>query len=105
MDASFDINCVLGVRVLLSDMQMVLSLRLMQQYPFVEDAATAEARGLKDGLILANNVGYNKLEIEADCLEVIEIMNSGGNSLGPAASIYEECYFICRNFISISFHH
>ena len=73
--------------------------------PFVEDAATAEARGLRDGLLLANEVGCNKIYVEADCLEVIEIMLSGGNSLGPAAAIYEECTFLSSNFISIVFSH
>ena len=72
---------------------------------FVEDAATAEARGLRDGLILANDMGCNKLVIEADCMEVIQVMQSGGNSLEPAAAIYEECAFICRNFVSVSFQH
>ena len=38
-------------------------------------------------------------------MEVIEIMQNGGNSLGPAAAIYEECSFLARNFISICFHH
>ena len=73
--------------------------------PFVEDAETAEARGLKDGLILANNTGCNKVEIQADCMDVIQTMQQGGNSLGPAAAIYEECAFLCRNFISVKFCH
>ena len=38
-------------------------------------------------------------------MEVIEIMQNGGNSLGPAAAIYEECSFLARNFISIIFSH
>ena len=38
-------------------------------------------------------------------MEVIQVMQSGGNSLGPAAAIYEECAFICRNFVSVSFQH
>ena len=73
--------------------------------PFVEDAETAEARGLKDGLILANNAGCNKVEIQADCMDVIQTMQQGGNSLGPAAAIYEECAFLCRNFLSVKFCH
>ena len=32
-------------------------------------------------------------------------MHDVGNSLGPAAAIYEECTFLCRNFISVSFCH
>ena len=73
--------------------------------PFVQDAATAEARGLRDGLLLANEMGCNKICVEGDCMEVIEIMQNRGNSLGPAAAIYEECSFLARNFISIVFSH
>ena len=32
-------------------------------------------------------------------------MRGGGNSLGLAAAIYEECTFFCRNFTEISFSH
>ena len=36
---------------------------------------------------------------------MIEVMQSGGNSLGPAAAIYEECSFLARNFSFIVFNH
>jgi hypothetical protein len=29
------------------------------------------------------------VEINSDCIEVIYVMQHGGNSLGPAAAIYE----------------
>ena len=70
---------------------------------FVEDTATAEARGLRDGLILANDMGCNKLVIEADCMEVIQVMQSGGNSLGPATAIYEERAFIVVILLQLVF--
>ena len=73
--------------------------------PFVEDGATAEARGLRDGLILANDLGCNNLHVEADCMEVIDTMQNGGNSLGPAAAIYEECSFLACNFNIIEFNY
>ena len=43
----------------------------------VADAATAEAYALRHGLVLAQQVGVNKLVVEANCLEVINTMNSG----------------------------
>ena len=58
--------------------------------PFVSNAASAEALALRDGLILAGQIGCNRLEVNSDCLEVIEVMLNGGNSLGSAAAIYEE---------------
>jgi hypothetical protein len=29
--------------------------------------------------------------VEADCMEVIEVANEEGNSIGPAAAIYKDC--------------
>ena len=55
--------------------------------------------------VLAGEIGCNKLIVEFDCLEVVEIMQNGGNSLGAAAAIYEECTFLCRGFARVSFAH
>ncbi|KAE8801714.1 retrotransposon expressed [Hordeum vulgare] len=71
--------------------------------PFVEDASSAEARGLGDGLILANEVGLEKFVVKSDCMDVIDIMLNDGNSLGPTAAIYEECSFLAKNFSLIQF--
>ena len=73
--------------------------------PFVEDAFTAEATELHNGLLLAAEMGCNNLEVEMDCLDVVQVMQDEGNSLGAAAAIFEECTFISRsfNFISFSF--
>jgi hypothetical protein len=63
--------------------------------PHIGDAASAEARAdLRDGLILAGQAECNRLLINSDCMEVIETMRNGGNSVGVAAAIYEECSFL-----------
>ena len=104
MDASFDADSGTGgTGAIIRNSMGGFIAASSSHIPFAEDAATAEARGLKDGLILANNIGCKKVEIRADCMEVIEVMQHGGNSLGPAAAIYEECTFLCRNFIFVSF--
>jgi hypothetical protein len=36
---------------------------------------------------------------------MIEVMQNGGNSFGPAAAIYEECSSLCQNFIIVQFFH
>lgn len=72
---------------------------------YVAEVPTAEARFLRDGLILAGNTGCNKVIVNSDCMEVIQVMQDEGNSIGAAAAIYEECYFLARNFSSISFVH
>ena len=71
----------------------------------MEDAATAEALAVRNGLLLAGDVGCNKVIVESDCVDVVETMQNGGNSLGPAAAIYEECTFFCRNFARVRFGH
>jgi hypothetical protein len=38
-------------------------------------------------------------------MDVIDVMENGRNSLGPAAAIYEECSFLCRNFTKTQFSH
>ena len=56
-------------------------------------------------MLLAALVGCNRIEINSDCTDVISVMTNGGNSLGPAAAIYEECIFLCRNFTEVIFLH
>ena len=68
--------------------------------PFVEDASSAEARALRDGLILASEVGLHKIIVESDYMDVIDTMLGDGNSLGPAAAIDEECFFLLETSIS-----
>jgi ribonuclease HI len=54
---------------------------------FVFNVATAEVSALKEGLLLAGQIGCNRLEVNSDCMEVVEVMQNGGNFLGPAAAI------------------
>ena len=70
--------------------------------PFISDPSTAEARALRDGL---GQVICNRLEVNSDCMDVINVMKEGGNSLGPATAIYEDCTTLCRNFTEVSFFH
>jgi hypothetical protein len=56
---------------------------------------------MKDGLILAQSIGCNRIILEADCLEVINIMMEGRNSLGIA----EHCYYLASEFLGVIFEH
>jgi hypothetical protein len=62
----------------------------------ISDASIAEARVVRDGLILAGHIGCTKLEVESDCIEVIDTMKHNGNLEGAAAVIFEECAFLAR---------
>jgi hypothetical protein len=67
-------------------------------------SATAEAQGLCDELLLAGHLDRNRIEVNSDS-KVIDVMNSGGNSLGLEAVIYEEYTLLSRNFTEIIFSH
>jgi ribonuclease HI len=73
--------------------------------PFIFDQSSSEARALRDGLILAGQIGCNRIEVNSDCMDVIDVMNQGGNSFGTAAAIYEECSMLCHSFVEVVFSH
>jgi hypothetical protein len=45
---------------------------------------STEACALRDGLILVGKNGCNSMEFNLDCLDMIKVMQNGGNSLGTA---------------------
>jgi hypothetical protein len=77
-------------------MSKVSSLR-PERYPFVSDAASVDARALQNGLILAGQIGCNKIEVNLDYVQVIEVMENGENALDPAVEICEEYSNLCHN--------
>jgi hypothetical protein len=92
VDASFDLDSGTGSTgaILRDDKGLFLAASCFG-IPYVSDVSTAEARALRDGLILAGQIGCNRIEVNSDCLDMIEVMRNGGNSFEPAATIYEEC--------------
>ena len=100
MDATFDVDTGSGsTGAIIRDRTRSWSILT------IDTPSTAEACALRDGLIIAGNVGCNRILVESDCMEVVEVMQNGGNSLGVAAAIYEECTFLCRNFTCVIFSH
>ena len=65
----------------------------------------AEAYALKEGLLLAQHIGGNRLVIQRGCMEVVETMKEGGFSANSAAAIYDECIIIWSGFQEISIEH
>ena len=62
------------------------------------DALTAEALALRFGSYLAHKAGCNRVIINSDNMEAIDTMKNGGHSTGPAAAIFEDCYFLAVIF-------
>ena len=54
----------------------------------------AEAYALKEGLMLAQHIGCNRLIFESDCMEVVQTMKHGGFLKNLAAVLYDECNII-----------
>ena len=69
------------------------------------DAPMAEAYAVKEGPLLAQNIGSNRLVIQADSMEVVETTKEGGFSANSAAAIYDECSTIWSGFQDISIEH
>ena len=69
------------------------------------DAPMAEAYALKEGLMLAQHIGGNRLIVQSDCMEVVEIMGNGGFMANSAVAIYDECNIAWSGFEEISIEH
>ena len=67
----------------------------------VFDALSAEILALKNGLMLAQMVGCNKLISCSDNSSVIEAMEDGGYSNGTAATTLDDCYHLATEFPKI----
>jgi hypothetical protein len=64
----------------------------------VHDVISAEAHAVMQDLILALSMRYNQIILSSDCLEVVNILKEGSNSLGIAAAIIDDCYFLVKEF-------
>lgn len=73
--------------------------------PHLVDAPMAEAFALKEGLMLAQQIGCNRLIIQSDCMEVVQIMTDGGFTANSAAAIYEDCNILWSGFADITIEH
>jgi hypothetical protein len=62
-----------------------------------------EAMAIQRGLYLANQVGCNKLIIQSECLEVIEILQNGGYTASAAAPIIDDMCIQVSYFSRVEF--
>jgi ribonuclease HI len=73
--------------------------------PYPVDAPMAEAFALKEGLLLAQHAGCNRLIVQSNCMEVVETMANGGFSANSAAAVYDECNIVWSGLQMISIEH
>jgi ribonuclease HI len=74
-------------------------------YEFMSDAATAEVTALREGLVLAQTMGCNRIRIQSDCLKVVETMRQGGFTATISGPVYEQCDMMWHDFVFISLEH
>jgi hypothetical protein len=72
---------------------------------FAQDVMSAEAYTMKQGLLLAQMVGCNRIIISSDNSDAVKIMQEGGNSSGVAATIFDDCYYLSSEFSRVQFEH
>jgi hypothetical protein len=62
--------------------------------PHLVDAPMAEAYALQEELMLAQHIGCNRLIIQSDYMDVIQIMKDRDFSTNSAAAIDDDCNII-----------
>jgi ribonuclease HI len=106
VDASFDEDMGCGsIGAIISDSLGAMVVASNNFISHVVDAPMAEAYALKEGLMLAQHVGCNRVIVQSDCMEVVDIMGDGGFTTNSAAAIYDECTTIWLGFQEISIEH
>jgi len=107
IDASYDENEECGsTGVVIRDSSGGMIASTNTYIPHLVDAQMAEAYALKEGLMLAQHIGGNRLIVQSDCMEVVEVMKNGGFTGNSAAAIYDECVTVWGGgFQEISIQH
>lgn len=103
VDASFDpVSSAGSTEVIIRDWEGDFVAATNTFIPNVAEPHMAEVYALKEGLLLAQQVGASKVIVQSDCLMVVETMGNGGFSATSAAAIYDESYSLWREFGDIS---
>ena len=73
--------------------------------PYAADAMTSEAMAMRDGLNLANSLGFQRVEAESDSLTVINCCSGQSTWWDAAAAIFTECVDISTLIVNVNFKH
>uniref|UniRef100_A0A8I7B0M7 RNase H type-1 domain-containing protein n=1 Tax=Hordeum vulgare subsp. vulgare TaxID=112509 RepID=A0A8I7B0M7_HORVV len=60
---------------------------------------------MRNGLYLATNIGYSSVEIESDCMAMMEAMQSMDDYLGADLAMVLECKQMAMDFTKIYYKH
>ena len=71
----------------------------------VTDPMIAEMLAVREGVLFARLRGYSYVVVESDCLEVVNLCTSRGNSRAVASPIIQEIRELAEIFVSFSIRH
>ena len=70
---------------------------------YAMDAHTLETKVVMRGIELANDIGCSKIIIQSDCLQVIEVLQTGSFPSTAAAAWFEDIYVQASSFTACEF--
>jgi ribonuclease HI len=106
IDAAFELDSGRGATgVVIRDYTGSCIAALQTFLPHVVDAQMAEAYALRDGLMLAQQIGVQNFVVQSDCVQVVETMRNGGFSATSSAAIYDDCSILWSGFGNVSIEH
>ena len=73
--------------------------------PVAADVSVVEARAMRDGLNLANSLGFNRIEAESDSLSVVNNCQGQVQWWDSAAAIFTECFDMATSIGKVIFSH
>ena len=69
------------------------------------NAQAAETLALRRGLQMISDLGCSKVEVESDCLELMDACNGKMDIRGPNSAFLADCFHLAHGITSISFNH
>ncbi|GAB2254414.1 hypothetical protein Droror1_Dr00022223 [Drosera rotundifolia] len=67
------------------------------------EAVVGEALAIKAGLVLAKSVGVERVIMESDCKELIDMLRTGAGDLSLQGKIIEECLALMGSFPEVQY--
>lgn len=74
-------------------------------FDHVLNTPSADGLALKNGMILADELGCSRVIVESDCLELINACNGVAEILSPYSTILAGCFHPAQRIGSVSFVH
>jgi ribonuclease HI len=106
VDASYHSDDGMGATAaVLRDEKGVFIAAQCRFYHHAADAMTMEALAMRDGLILANSMGFNRVEAESDSQNVVNYCQGQDQWWDSAAAIFAECIDVATSIGKVIFTH